>query len=168
MANFLKRCLAMVSRSEGSAVSGLFLVRGQHQVEVPVFINKLYCFGILSEAYVFTPTFFDNPLLVTTTWNLRIPVVKSATLASFEAKDEKQERVKDGFLLCRHLPRSVCRGVGMIFTGSAGTGKTHLGMCCVELPEERGIPLCFTTAPKVISATSGRVAGTMPRSRSNS
>ena len=52
---------AMVSRSEGSAVSGLFLVRGQHQVEVPVFINKLYA-SDLSEAYVFTPTFFDNPL----------------------------------------------------------------------------------------------------------
>ena len=51
----------MVSRSEGSAASGLFLVRGQHQVEVPVFINKLYA-SDLSEAYVFTPTFFDNPL----------------------------------------------------------------------------------------------------------
>lgn len=66
---------------------------------------------------------------------LRIPPrYKSATLASFEAKDEKQERVKD--VVSRYVATfqdRLAEGVGMIFTGSAGTGKTHLGYACVEL-----------------------------------
>ena len=90
---------------------------------------------------------------------LRIPPrYKSATLASFEAKDEKQERVKD--VVSRYVATfqdRLAEGVGMIFTGSAGTGKTHLGYALCRALAERGHTVVFTTAPKVIrNIRSGR------------
>ena len=81
------------------------------------------------------------------------PRFRGVTVASFECFSEPMKRAKESIVAWgREADVSIARGRSFIFTGDAGTGKTHMGAALVALALRSAYTAKMLTASELISS----------------